>query len=51
MKEFQYSIGVQAEALSGGEVVYAPPAHLEEKEGEDKEEKRAAEGFVVGAGH
>jgi len=27
------SIGVQAEALGGGEVVEAPPTHLEEEKG------------------
>ena len=33
---------MQAEALGGGEVVYAPPAHLEEKEGENQDEKSEA---------
>lgn len=33
---------MQAEALGGGEVVYSPPAHLEEEEGEDQDEKGAA---------
>ena len=37
---------MKAEALGGGEVVYAPPAHLEEKEGEYQEEKGAMESFV-----
>ena len=42
---------MQAEALGGGEVVYAPPAHLEEKEGEDQDEKSEAKGFVGVVGH
>ena len=45
------SIGVQAEALGGGEVVDTPPAHLEEDEGEDQEDKGSPEGFAGIAGH
>ena len=37
---------MQAETLGGGEQVDAPPAHLEEKEGEYQEEKGAMESFV-----
>lgn len=45
------SIGVQAEALGGGEVVDTPPAHLEEDEGEDQEDKGVVKGFTRGIGH
>ena len=45
------SIGVQAEALGGGEVVDTPPAHLEEDEGEDQEDKGMVEGFASRTGH
>jgi len=42
---------VQAEALGGGEVVYSPPAHLEEEEGEEQEDKGMVKGFASRAGH